>query len=872
MYRTENNNIIKDICDIKLTKLFYDIVMSITEDIGGWQKEYIFKDDDRIHTTANSNKGHAILMEKKIWKEATKNKKIDLKELDLAAFLKLLDKRLFNSEDYCYSKKIIKSNIKPESFIEIINFISNDFRKINAHTSISNHEKIAINNKRIHNKLEQMKTKLEKVCDDCYNYLRKGLDVKNILSNFIEKSLVPMIDAYYMAKIGDDISYDIVRDINTKDLATYNVIVDHTVLLQKDGFFAIGTLVEDGKCIFAEQTMLDKLKKIQMQGETSDKDKVKEIIEKLVVWIDDNDKKPKLILLKNANVIDKLSEAIEAKWCVLTLDVALANDIWNLQKKNVIVLKPKKRATFEIFEKDVDSTFDNQNTNDRFKVEVVLGNKETSLDETIHMVQTACEDDEVNDIAKDIRFKEYEEDYKFDNENIPEKGMRVYFGVPVDSGSYKLSKCVSEGGEGKIYEYDDDETSYAKIYKKSQLTPLKARKIEAMVARKEDFANTNICMPQDVLCHPRYRENKIIVGYSMKKASREGKRTLGTIRQVVMSIVKGEKEYSKWERKDLVLICYNCSLLFETLHKKDFWMGDVNPDNIMVDEDKKVYFIDTDSYQFDEFSCPVGTVEFSSPELLKKMDEDKLSYDDVKRTPDDEFFALAVLYFYILFLSEFPYNINTDMGAKECILKHNFRFKKEKKNGKEIKRNYIWKNLTEELKNMFFCNFAETKRYTDAEWTKAFNNMLRMSDNIPGTTYVRELSNEIFPYSAIENVGEVWETRECTSCYKEFKIARMVEEPVKSHEKECPACKEIKKLLQKRIYKLVCPKCKELWTVNEWDIDGKDIDKLYCPDCDDKFYFSRKAEFEEKEAEGVFNENIERQMSFALRKYKEELT
>lgn len=906
MYRAENKSIITYINDKELTHLFIDIVSSITSDIEEWQTEYIFYEDDDIHNSKNGNLGRAILMDKVKWANASINKKIDLREIDLGALLNLLQYRLLMYKKiYSLKDRIIKNRQKPESFDNLIKFVRDDFRKLGAHTSPVDLEEIFADNKKIYGKLKDLKTLIESVVLDCEEFLERGKDVRYILEKFIEKRFMQIQNAYYTAKIGEDIKYSEERDISIEDLYTYNIIVDHTIFLHKDEFRTVRSLVRKGKCIFVEQTILNQLRVAQMQGLHSEKEMAKDSIEELMSWVEDNyelnksdEYKPKLIILKNASVIDKLKEAREAKWCILTLDSLLANDVWNLRKKNVIVLKPKKRAKFEIYRKMEENLLDH-----KFKVDVIVGRGETKLKETINMVDSDWYDYQYSDKAKNVLNEENAESYNktdivqcvesveeyiFDNDDIPKTGMAVYTGIPKSSGSgrYMLSNCVGGGGEGQIYEYEDDETKYAKIYKKGQLTSLKVKKLESLVAHKDDFIDTNICCPQNILCHSKHWDKKVIVGYSMRKANRKGKRTLGTIREVIARIVRGEKEYDKFNRKDLVLICYNCSLLFDTLHKKNFLMGDVNPDNIMIDEDKDVFFIDMDSYQFDGFTCPVGITEFTSPEMLKKMDKKRQGYEYIERTINDEMFAVAVLYFYILFLSEFPYNINERRSSKDCILKHRFRFSNEKKSSKEEKRNYIWQNLTEELREMFKNNFGTSKRYMDYEWTVAFNNLIEKiydendqeqscesaSSNENSQKQLSEcvLSNEIFPYSAIEK-GQVWESLVCDKCKITFKTAREPGKPLKNGEDVCPRCKEIAKILQKRIYKLICPKCKEIWTINKWDVNGKNVDEIYCPDCDDKFYMSKTQEIDEYREEGRFKEGVEHQMSYAFKWYKEDI-
>lgn len=894
LYRRENNIIIKGINDEDLTSLFISIVLEMTDGINDWQREYIYKDDDAHY--ANGDKTITPILLKKSWNETTGDKEIDLRREDLAFVLKLLEYRLLKT-GYSFDRLIIKDSSKKQSFTKLIGFIRRDMRNLSSHSSLSDLEEIFTDNQSIYNMLLNLRRLMKNTINDCEDYLVRGTQVMRVLSTYIDEQLSPIINAYYKAKIGDVIAYQNNEEVTIEDLATYNVLVDYSVFLQEDGYKAVDSLIVKGKTIFAEQSLLARLETTQMQGATSNKEKAKDVIRTLEMWVEHR----KLILLENANVVEKLGQVKNAKWCVITQDYDLANQVWDLSKENVIALKTKGRKAFQIFKIEKEVHTREFTPTSKFKVEFDMDSTETNIEEIkyttdsplepvvesrpdwdteprfnsyvepIHknvvqpildpVVEITPEPSDYYDDKADFKTEGNKEKYKFNNKRILTTKWEVYVGTPDQDCKDVLSTAIGDGGEGSIYKYESNGTEYAKIYKSGQLTQLKAEKIESMVECKDDIPS-EVCWPQDILCHPHHKKEKVIVGYSMLKAGKDGKKTLGTVRQVMMRIVKGEYQ---WERKDLVRLCYNCAMLFGKLHKKDILMGDVNPDNIMVDENKSVYFIDTDSYQFGKYNCPVGTVEFSSPELLKKMDKKKLGYEYVRRNIEDEYFAVTVLYFYILFLQEYPYSIDANTSAKECIIRHWFRFEK----GKEIKRNYIWKNLTTKLQQMFRDTFVDGKRYPDDAWIRAFNNMLQMKDYV-SDTFERELSNEIFPYSAVENEGETWEKLSCRLCNISYMMARVPRTPLGPEEKYCPRCKEIKKMAQKRIYKLNCPKCKELWTINEWDIDGRDIDSLCCPDCDDAFYFSKKTELKEKENNTKeYKEKIELQMSYALKRYRE---
>ena len=66
-------------------------------------------------------------------------------------------------------------------------------------------------------------------------------------------------------------------------------------------------------------------------------------------------------------------------------------------------------------------------------------------------------------------------------------------------------------------------------------------------------------------------------------------------------------------------------------------MGDLNPTNIMVKFSEKVFFVDTDSYQIEDFPCPVGTPDYTAPEIQNRKKYDFL------RSIGNENFAVATL-------------------------------------------------------------------------------------------------------------------------------------------------------------------------------------------------------------------------------------
>ncbi|RML94152.1 hypothetical protein APX70_07765, partial [Pseudomonas syringae pv. maculicola] len=64
--------------------------------------------------------------------------------------------------------------------------------------------------------------------------------------------------------------------------------------------------------------------------------------------------------------------------------------------------------------------------------------------------------------------------------------------------------------------------------------------------------------------------------------------------------------------------------------------------NLLVTQDStKLWMVDTDSFQIEGFPCPVGTVNFTAPEIQG------VNYGTFMRTKEHELFAVATMLFMI---------------------------------------------------------------------------------------------------------------------------------------------------------------------------------------------------------------------------------
>lgn len=311
---------------------------------------------------------------------------------------------------------------------------------------------------------------------------------------------------------------------------------------------------------------------------------------------------------------------------------------------------------------------------------------------------------------------------------IPEAGDRVRL---VGGHEFHLGALISAGGEGSIYE-TQLAGQVCKIYHRNRLTNLKKRKIELMVSRRIDRAG--ICWPTEVVTDGAGE----FVGYLMPRAS-------GTPMQKAMFVKPVlEKKFPNWQRRDLVNVAKTFIDHISYLHSLNIIVGDINPLNLLVTEDStQLWIVDTDSFQIEDFPCPVGTINFTPPEIQGR------NYSEFLRTIDHELFAVATMIFMILLPGKPPYSQQGGGTPADNIKSKNFPYPFAREAAKGLQQaspksapqgtwQFIWGNLPYRLREAFYSTFREDKRTTVEEWTDLlieYRNQLDQGFH----------SNELFP-------------------------------------------------------------------------------------------------------------------------------
>ncbi|BAT54051.1 Serine/Threonine protein kinase with WD40 repeats [Nostoc sp. NIES-3756] len=204
-----------------------------------------------------------------------------------------------------------------------------------------------------------------------------------------------------------------------------------------------------------------------------------------------------------------------------------------------------------------------------------------------------------------------------------------------------LEKRLASSGEGEVWQTNF--SGYlAKIYHFPK--PEHLKKLQLMLANPpEDPTNTqnhiSIAWVKDLLMDG----NGNCVGFIMP-AINQAKELLYVYNpQYRLKQAPGFNWYY------LHTAAYNLALIISELHAKGYIVGDINPKNILVNDQGLISIIDTDSFQVSDsiegiiYRCAVGLEGFTPPELLNK------NLSSINQTRYHDRFRLAVVIHHLLF-------------------------------------------------------------------------------------------------------------------------------------------------------------------------------------------------------------------------------
>ena len=210
-----------------------------------------------------------------------------------------------------------------------------------------------------------------------------------------------------------------------------------------------------------------------------------------------------------------------------------------------------------------------------------------------------------------------------------------------------LGDEIARGGEGAVHALVARSSVVVKLYHPELLARRGAQtreKVDAMIAMRGRLDTSALAWPAIAV----YGSNGDWCGYAMKRAS-------GVALAKVAHPMLCRKHVPGLDRGHVVRLLVGIVRTLGRLHDVGVCLGDINLNNFLYDHTSGVVtLIDCDSYQ-----VSVGTTTYPCVVIAPDMmppEHQGVNLAQVRRTPESDFFSLAILVFRCLMLGRHPYD------------------------------------------------------------------------------------------------------------------------------------------------------------------------------------------------------------------------
>lgn len=212
---------------------------------------------------------------------------------------------------------------------------------------------------------------------------------------------------------------------------------------------------------------------------------------------------------------------------------------------------------------------------------------------------------------------------------------------------------LGKGGEGEVYAIEGYPGKVAKLYLDDEMAASRESKIDAMVAirHSDAFVRANLAKSIAWPWAPLYDQKGNFIGFGMDRIH-------------VNMELDDLYEYPPDHNKHISIVDkINCLIsicsVIEKLHSTGSVFGDFNPNNIKINQDFTVAFVDADSYHIGnrkEYRCSVCAEGYVAPEIVTACHG--TTYAECPTTTftiESDNFALAIHIFRMLMNGCHPY-------------------------------------------------------------------------------------------------------------------------------------------------------------------------------------------------------------------------
>lgn len=287
--------------------------------------------------------------------------------------------------------------------------------------------------------------------------------------------------------------------------------------------------------------------------------------------------------------------------------------------------------------------------------------------------------------------------------------------------SLPLGKEVGIGGEGRLVEIIGQADCVAKLYNEAPDTELE-EKLRIMIGMNNSQLRQFCAWPQQLIRSDA--SNGPVAGFVMPYF-----RDAMQLRDLLIPSDR-TFHFPQLNWKDLVQLAENLAKAVAIPHSFGLAIGDLHPENIMVNQTARPLLIDCDSWQIPSphkvFRRQVLREDFTPPELQG------VDFSKIDGTPNHDAFALAIMIFNCLFPGQNPfagsYGGKGPDDLSTAIKEHRYAYAKDASRRKIQPRidSLNPAELTPPLADLFEKAFLRIKnRPTASEWQNALREFRR---------------------------------------------------------------------------------------------------------------------------------------------------
>lgn len=185
----------------------------------------------------------------------------------------------------------------------------------------------------------------------------------------------------------------------------------------------------------------------------------------------------------------------------------------------------------------------------------------------------------------------------------------------------KLSpqKSIGKGGEADVFDLGNnlavkifkqpDHPDYQGLPFEQKAAELRLKEHQLKLRNFPQFLPSNVITPQDLATD---RKGQLILGYTMTLLSQTN--------PLLRYSDRNFRTQSGINQESIIKIFLNLYDTIIKLHQNQVVIGDFNDLNVLINQEEKAYFIDADSFQFQNFYCQVFTSRFVDPLLCDPLE------------------------------------------------------------------------------------------------------------------------------------------------------------------------------------------------------------------------------------------------------------